>query len=102
FSSRRRHTRWPRDWSSGVFSPISPPVGFSFLGKIKPTSSSNLVNFQQVPQEAFGDPLGIIAILLDPFRVGQSEHRQIVRLIQFRSEERREGKEGRFRWRRDR
>src|SRR5690625_7060310 len=28
FSSRRRHTRWPRDWSSDVCFPIflSPPV----------------------------------------------------------------------------
>src|SRR5207253_6064079 len=34
FSSRRRHTRWPRDWSSDVCS--SDLFGFQGLGKDEP------------------------------------------------------------------
>src|SRR5439155_13990200 len=40
FSSRRRHTRWPRDWSSDVCSsdlraPDKPGTGVVFLTSIK-------------------------------------------------------------------
>src|SRR5690625_7799544 len=75
FSSRRRHTRWPRDWSSDVCSSdlevltvaiLSPDCNFfGFINK-SITTFSKFITF---------------------------------RLYTFRSEERRVGKECRFRWR---
>src|SRR5215510_14426798 len=35
FSSRRRHTRWPRDWSSDGALPIYPVNGTSFVDVLK-------------------------------------------------------------------
>src|SRR5690625_7172923 len=65
FSSRRRHTRWPRDWSSDVCSSDLPLSCGSIHGVCR--------------------------------GVAQHHHEPGMR----RSEERRVGKEGRYRWSRD-
>src|SRR5439155_11004412 len=72
FSSRRRHTRWPRDWSSDVCFPIlsaAQPVVTTVRGMPPVVDSSNLYS-----ETAAGH--------LSPSR----------------SEERRVGKECRSRW----
>src|SRR5437870_13800795 len=57
FSSRRRHTRWPRDWSSDVcssdlaMSPLPDPKSSSFHGKR--TETSLLFEFLPVPIPKF-------------------------------------------------
>src|SRR5439155_17335426 len=84
FSSRRRHTRWPRDWSSDVCSsdladygaqlpnyPYAPP---DYDGDPDPDHSVSTIGFGGVPSAAGGN--------------GDSP----------RSEERRVGKECRSRW----
>src|SRR5207253_6324646 len=92
FSSRRRHTRWPRDWSSDVCS-----------------SDLLLVEGHQpallVPQLAQleGEP-GVRSRHAGPVKqrpqrsVGQRRHQLEGEGDRRRSEERRVGKEGRSRW----
>src|SRR5439155_18419606 len=41
FSSRRRHTRWPRDWSSDVCSSDLKPVGVAEGGGGEPGSCAD-------------------------------------------------------------
>src|SRR5690606_39553185 len=96
FSSRRRHTRFSRDWSSDVCS--------SDLGTAPHLSGELLadmaqVNIVHIPYKGSGpaqsDLLGgHISLLFST--VAPS-----VPLIQQRSEERRVGKEGRWPWRAD-
>src|SRR5437870_10635679 len=69
FSSRRRHTRWPRDWSSDV-------------------CSSDLTKLIDTLRQAFVEELG--------FAPPQKYRTMVKRLV--RSEERRVGKECRSRW----
>src|SRR3712207_8799048 len=81
FSSRRRHTRYWRDWSSDVCS--SDLQKSSLLASAEPLSAALLsVMWLQVPFTAM-DWLGSILI---------------VSTIFLRSEERRVGKECRSRW----
>src|SRR5439155_18576343 len=70
FSSRRRHTRWPRDWSSDVCSSDLKSFA-SFEGKYFRTKEAKLFDKPR-------DPIPL--------------------LIAARSEERRVGKECRSRW----
>src|SRR5207253_6604453 len=74
FSSRRRHTRWPRDWSSDV-------------------CSSDLLSLN-VANRRGGvlDGLALAVVGVDVDQLIQA------RLSAGRSEERRVGKEGRSRW----
>src|SRR5439155_10975927 len=74
FSSRRRHTRWPRDWSSDVCSSDLPS-----------TDAKNVLN-PAFPPLAFS-----ASVLGRAFAVPE-----VVQLV--RSEERRVGKECRSRW----
>src|SRR6266581_3070795 len=69
FSSIRRHTRWTGDWSSDV-------------------CSSDLLVFQLVIQFFVAERAEIDVLVLDPLH----------RAGEFRSEERRVGKECRSRW----
>src|SRR5207253_8180761 len=86
FSSRRRHTRWPRDWSSDVcssdlYKPVAGGVGFFFR-----TSVPIL-------------PMAISrsAITVDLSRFGSTSGEAPAPSWRARSEERRVGKEGRVR-----
>src|SRR3712207_8506318 len=85
FSSRRRHTRYWRDWSSDVCS--------SDLGEIEPLRAHELAG-----PRSFADNHLIarpLRVLLDDDRVRALRHR---RAGEDRSEERRVGKECRSRW----
>src|SRR3712207_8147380 len=83
FSSRRRHTRYWRDWSSDV------------------CSSDLRVGLDRSPEREVGEcgedaPLDRAAVVLMVLLGEQPEHRPAVALA--RSEERRVGKECRSRW----
>src|SRR5439155_10556966 len=85
FSSRRRHTRWPRDWSSDVCSSdLGVPLTMNF--QVADTLTDRMVGqrLRALLAQAFGDVL-FAATLLDSTTAS-------------RSEERRVGKECRFRW----
>src|SRR5207253_7899114 len=75
FSSRRRHTRWPRDWSSDVCS--SDLWVRDAVSGARPSSGQLLL-----------PPVGCLR--RDEFEVEEKSH--------VRSEERRVGKECRSRW----
>src|SRR5207253_4671989 len=87
FSSRRRHTRWPRDWSSDV-------------------CSSDLSQRQEKRRDSFG----VFSVEIARGFVGKNDgrivgererhgHALLLATAQFlRSEERRVGKEGRTTW----
>src|SRR5437870_9648069 len=88
FSSRRRHTRWPRDWSSDVCSSdllrkVSPPT--TALGTGKPEGHDRRVC--RCPRQWW------VAKLFARLGAAAGRHRGAVR-----SEERRVGKEWRWRW----
>src|SRR5207253_7328583 len=92
FSSRRRHTRWPRDWSSDVCSSdLSRQIADGAArGKI------DMGGREYDPQAA--DPDAAVAAALQAFEDGLYlvvlDEQELKRL---RSEERRVGKEGRSR-----
>src|SRR5207253_6727763 len=82
FSSRRRHTRWPRDWSSDVCS-----SDLSFLPR--------LALAELHPQA----PALHAGIIFDAWRDGLGDRLKRRQLLgRNRSEERRVGKECRSRW----
>src|SRR5690625_7138902 len=84
FSSRRRHTRWPRDWSSDVCSSDL----IMEQGRRDPT----YINDPDVSQ--YLQSLGAQLAAATPGSVSNPE----VFAIRDRSEERRVGKECRTRW----
>src|SRR5207253_7237737 len=92
FSSRRRHTRWPRDWSSDVCSSDLPngtrawvptfPRARYLMGRVEFTHWRE--------QHARDDMAAVFADSVKPvYDAG---------LVDLRSEERRVGKECRCRW----
>src|SRR3712207_8242035 len=90
FSSRRRHTRYWRDWSSDVCS--SDLITFETL-----TTLVNMLNagvHPQIPEKgslgASGDLAPLAHMVLPMLGLGEAEYK--------RSEERRVGKECRSRW----
>src|SRR5207253_5150028 len=93
FSSRRRHTRWPRDWSSDVCSSDLPggraARGREGLDPEPARPAARAIELDQEPDRAAQGPGGRTA--------GGSS----TRAAAARSEERRVGKEGRSRWWRD-
>src|SRR5690625_6525314 len=86
FSSRRRHTRWPRDWSSDVCS-----SDLENLSELR--ASFRLGELKKIQR--------IIVRALNPSRLGYNGfigfHSDYVYPYLFRSEERRVGKEYRSR-----
>src|SRR5690625_7992554 len=80
FSSRRRHTRWPRDWSSDVCSSDleSDPA---YPSRIERSVTTYRFLYLSWSDRCWKDG------------DGQSSGR-----VSFRSEERRVGKEGRYGW----
>src|SRR2546429_5014473 len=87
FSSRRRHTRCSRDWSSDVCSSdlIAGVAGTILLGRLM--DKHNKSAFRILAVAYFGAAVSI-------FLIGESG----VSIPLLRSEERRVGKEGRSRW----
>src|SRR5215510_11191931 len=68
FSSRRRHTRWPRDWSSDVCS--SDLMTASLLRRNPQTSAIKVVLITARAQEddkTRGRQIGVDAYLTKPF-----------------------------------
>src|SRR5690625_6001157 len=81
FSSRRRHTRWPRDWSSDVCSSDLNPC----------RNASNHSSLFSVTFSTFGPVRILLAATRSSFKADMK------RAKTDRSEERRVGKEGRWR-----
>jgi hypothetical protein len=65
-----------------ISSPRAAAFGLFHLGKVKPTGALNLIDFQEILQETFGDPLRIASISLDSLGISQGENRQVVGLIE--------------------
>src|SRR5439155_7472510 len=101
FSSRRRHTRWPRDWSSDVCSSdLQDPTGNQLPTPSQPASPP-------APEVAHLDIYGF-AMLDSGYNFGRIDPDwfDVVRPVTLpssrdRSEERRVGKECRSGWRLD-
>src|SRR3712207_8936497 len=90
FSSRRRHTRYWRDWSSDVCSSDLPPQVYAVL-----------VEYLEPPLPVGGDNLvgPVVVEVADGERVeGAAELFRPAGVRRARSEERRVGKECRSRW----
>src|SRR5690606_40889050 len=93
FSSRRRHTRFSRDWSSDV---CSSDLSINLMFQ----------SFSQLPKELVSILLGNVGTIVS-FRVGYSDAELLARQMigkaislapsDLRSEERRVGKECRYR-----
>src|SRR5439155_3961334 len=81
FSSRRRHTRWPRDWSSDVCS-----------SDLRDWTSASSASTAEDAEDAEVQSRGILPPVLRVLRGRWSLVRHI------RSEERRVGKKCRSRW----
>src|SRR5258707_13807042 len=84
FSSRRRHTRYWRDWSSDVCSSDLQPHGVELVGNLSGFVEHDAVWLEH-GVDVTGRPAGV---------VGQRHGRP----PQDRSGERRVGEKGRFRW----
>src|SRR5437660_2260279 len=99
FSSRRRHTRWPRDWSSDVCSSdlMSGIVDFARLGGIIPKTVTRQPRAGNPPPRTIETPSGMLNAI-DHFIGHHLPYlRTLPTAIIARSEERRVGKECRSR-----
>src|SRR5690606_41198335 len=94
FSSRRRHTRFSRDWSSDVCSSDLPILAALVLSGLEETLKRVLSDGYLV---AYGVVL-VVSILFMPRGLVGLFKRLTRRGGGTRSEERRVGKEGRGRW----
>src|SRR5437870_9783442 len=90
FSSRRRHTRWPRDWSSDVCS-SDLDAGLTFIG---PTAEVIALMGNKTSARAAAAKAGV-AVVPGSDRRLSSAVRDLD--LEHRSEERRVGKECRWR-----
>src|SRR5690625_6991351 len=92
FTSRRRHTRWPRDWSSDVCSS-------DLEDNRKPLK---IIDISGLPNEVAGPLIAAISKLLFNYKLHQTNEERakdpILFVCEERSEERRVGKEWRRRW----
>src|SRR5439155_4906664 len=94
----RRHTRWPRDWSSDVCFPISTTAAMSWF---PPRRRATVVGLKQVGLP-FGGMLGAAIVPTLALRLGWRLAVAVAALLVVvcaaacaaRSEERRVGKEG--------
>src|SRR5690625_6334720 len=98
FSSRRRHTRWPRDWSSDVCSSDLQHIQDDVRAELT-TSITDAIDARTEQGE---DPetaeRAVLTELGDPAVLAAEYVDRPLHLIGPRSEERRVGKEGRARW----
>src|SRR5690625_7038195 len=105
FSSRRRHTRWPRDWSSDVCSSdlghgtfvgqlsLSPLVdGLLFRARLN--DGNDLRALREVVEVRIALDLSVAEQLVGHYR-GTTNPELTGLVDEMRSEERRVGKEGR-------
>src|SRR5207253_5992818 len=94
FSSRRRHTRWPRDWSSDVCSSDLNAKRMSAAAEIldRVPLSINVDHHHDNTRFATVD-----YVAADASSTGEIV-RDLLRELDVRSEERRVGKEGRSGW----
>src|SRR5439155_7303683 len=96
FSSRRRHTRWPRDWSSDV---CSSDLVVSIIGtaeaKSKVLVARAAAQAERLEDLDFSPRATLCALVERAFPVDL--YQQVEDPISHRSEERRVGKEGRSR-----
>src|SRR5207253_4792406 len=99
FSSRRRHTRWPRDWSSDVCSSDLPHARVLFLGTLSKAMFVSLRLAYVVVPDDLVEPLATIRTQLDGFTPALPQMAMSFFIDEGRSEERRVGKEGRAGWR---
>src|SRR5439155_16333813 len=96
FSSRRRHTRWPRDWSSDV---CSSDLGPAHLERSLEDHSSRrfvtslLATLAETPHDVSRIDDGVVDHGGEGDQQPRDDHQ-----IDRRSEERRVGKECRCRW----
>src|SRR5690625_6863316 len=98
FSSRRRHTRWPRDWSSDVCSSdlilereaVDTEIDIEAMGLVARATKAREVAVQDMTpgERLFYERYTLCHVAREP-----SDH--TFRQWQGRSEERRVGKEGR-------
>src|SRR5690554_7309658 len=97
FSSRRRHTRCGRDWSSECALPIFWGYSSAIVQRIERARDEGIeVYADQYPYEA--SSTGLDAALLPRWAQAGGRDSLRARLDDPRSEERRVGKEGRSRW----
>src|SRR5439155_18014859 len=94
FSSRRRHTRWPRDWSSDV---CSSDLAITKAAVTGPVTAAFVIAADGATGEVarlagWGDGRHLIPALEYEARVDDAT---LDRFARVRSEERRVGKEGR-------
>src|SRR3712207_8512157 len=89
FSSRRRHTRYWRDWSSDV---CSSDLAQRTMDRLRNRALKWGKNLMELPDEARHD----LRIVLKNLRYGAEFYRGL--FSRRRSEERRVGKECRSRW----
>src|SRR5207253_3800965 len=97
FSSRRQHTRWPRDWSSDVCSSDLLGLDMNLIKRVKITETKEfefrLDALSVLNHPNFGNPnLNINAATFGRITTATGN-----RTFVFRSEERRVGKERRAR-----
>src|SRR5439155_14057464 len=98
-SSRRRHTRWPRDWSSDVCSSDLAATTVAAAGSIQ----ADQVAFQDHAARlgrAFTELQQAIDAAESQRAITAAQARELRALFGYaeRSEERRVGKEGKARW----
>src|SRR5439155_5488430 len=98
-SSRRRHTRWPRDWSSDVCSSDLAFLIPAFLGAVTFDYGNNIRAQAKKAgiKNAFDIPGFVLEYIRPLFCEGRGPFRWVA-LSGVRSEERRVGKECRCRW----
>src|SRR5207253_5057790 len=85
FSSRRRHTRWPRDWSSDVCSSDLAPSIASGFSKSLYRSDEVDADYFKVLKWCFIPILGLTAVWLFEIYVLQSPRRFVPNPAEFAS-----------------
>src|SRR5699024_11681255 len=96
FSSRRRHTRSKRDWSSDVCSSDLKMENFMhYLNGVGVPEGTEIKDFEHLLSLFRGKPVRVYV------KQEENEYKGETKTINRRSEERRVGKERKSRWRRE-
>src|SRR5690606_40827236 len=97
FSSRRRHTRFSRDWSSDVCSSDLSGKCLAIMGRVAYPIDLDQINHDKWNKLVKGRPYVMINFDIGELEVNAG--RESLRYNKHRSEERRVGKECRDEWR---